>query len=326
MKRAQYAERGPVPQDVVEAVDAELPPPRPGQALVAVLAAPINPSDLLQLTGQYGILPPLPATPGNEGVGRVLALGPHVENVHVGQVVLLPAGSGTWTTQMIADAASLLPLPSEADPRQLSMLTVNPPTAWLLLTEIVDLEPGDWVIQNAANSAVGGYLVQIAKHRGLKLINVVRRESAVAAVKELGAEYVLVDGEDLPRRVKEITGGAKVALGIDAVGGAATERLAHCVGRGATVVNYGAMSGEVCHASPADIIFRDVRLRGFWVSAWYGAATPQRKIEVLGKIAQLIASGELSAKVQATYPIERIKEAVAAAAAGERDGKILLVP
>src|SRR5688572_9628106 len=243
MKRARYERRGPVPQDLIEAVEFDAGKPAAGEALIEVLAAPINPSDVLTLTGEYGMLPPLPAVGGNEGVGRVSEVGAAVQNVSPGQIVLLPVGCGTWTTHVMADAARLLPLPAGADPKQLSMLTVNPPTAHLMLTEFVKLDAGDWVIQNAANSAVGGYLAQIARLRGIRTVNVVRRESAVASVQQDG-DVVLVDGEDLHKRVAAATDGAKIRLGIDAVAGAATEHLARTLAEGATIVNYGAMSGE----------------------------------------------------------------------------------
>ncbi|MEQ1517335.1 MAG: zinc-dependent alcohol dehydrogenase family protein, partial [Usitatibacteraceae bacterium] len=192
MQRAQYTERGPVPQASIKSVDFTLPPLAEGQVLIKVLAAPINPSDVLTLTGGYGILPPLPAIGGNEGVGVVAELGPGVSAPAVGQTVLLPAGSGTWTTHLVADAKKLMPLPNGVDPLQLAMMTVNPPTAYLMLKEFVDLQAGDWVIQNVANSGVGEYLIQLAKIRGLKTVNIVRRESAVAAVKAMGGDVVLV--------------------------------------------------------------------------------------------------------------------------------------
>lgn len=122
------------------------------------------------------------------------------------------------------------PLPDQADPLQLSMMTINPPTAALLSSEFVTLRPGDWVIQNAANSAVGLYLVQLARIRGYRTVNVVRRPDAAAAVRDTGGDVVLVDGEDLATRVVEATDGAAIHLGIDAVGGPASGRLAtRCV-------------------------------------------------------------------------------------------------
>lgn len=326
MLKAQYTERGPVPQAVIEAVPFDRPVLASGQALVAVLAAPINPSDVLMLTGQYGQLPPLPAVGGSEGVGRVVELGPQTRGPAIGQTVLLPVGSGTWATHVVVPAAHLVPLPNDADPKQLAMLTVNPPTASLLLSEFADLQPGDWVIQNSANSGVGSYVVQLAKLRGLKTVNVVRRESAVAGVREQGADVVLVDGDDLATRVKAATGGAPIKLGIDAVGGMATLRLASALADGATIVNYGALSGEPCVLSPRELVFRDITLKGFWLARWFRTTPMAQQRALLGELAGLIASGQLSTPIQATYDVAQIKDAVAAAATGNRQGKILIVP
>lgn len=326
MKKAEYEERGPVPQDVIRAVECDDPAPEAGEVLVEVLAAPINPSDVLTLTGHYGILPPLPAVGGGEGVGRVIGLGADVTQPAEGQTVLLPVGSGTWRTRMTVPANKLIPLPNDADPAQLAMLTVNPPTASLLLSEFVQLEDGEWVIQNAANSGVGGYLVQLAKIRGLRTVNIVRRESAVDGVREMGADVVLVDGDDLATRVADATDGASIRLGIDAVGGEATERLASCLAESATLVNYGAMSGNPSMLSARSLVFNDVTFKGFWLARWFRNATQAQQMAVFGELTQLIASGQLRSRIQATYDIDHIQEAVAAATQGERDGKILLLP
>ncbi len=326
MLKAQYTQRGLVPQDVISAVPFDRPVLAEGQALVAVLAAPINPSDVLTLTGQYGMLPPLPAVGGSEGVGRVVELAPGTQGPAVGQTVLLPAGSGTWSTHVVAPAARLIPLPNEADAKQLAMLTVNPPTASLLLSDFVTLQAGDWVIQNSANSGVGSYVVQLAKLRGLKTVSIVRRDSAVVGVQAQGGDVVLVDGDDLAERVKAATGGATIKLGIDAVGCKATMRLAACLGESGTVVNYGALSGEPCTVSPRELVFRDVSLKGFWLAKWFRTTPPAKAYALLTELAGLIATGKLSTPIQATYDVAQIKEAVAAAAAGERQGKILVVP
>jgi trans-2-enoyl-CoA reductase len=194
MIRARYERRGPVPQDAIYPAELETPRLSAGQALVEVVAAPINPSDVLTLNGEYGELPPLPVIGGREGVGRVAELGEDARDLAVGQLVLLPVGCGSWSTHVVTEAAHLTPLPSGADPLQLSMMTINPSTAALLLSEFVTLGPGDWVIQNAANSAVGLYLVQLARHRGHRTVNVVRRKDAAAVVHEAGGDVVLVDG------------------------------------------------------------------------------------------------------------------------------------
>jgi NADPH:quinone reductase-like Zn-dependent oxidoreductase len=124
------------------------------------------------------------------------------------------------------------------------MVRINPPTALLLLTDIVALRPGDWVIQNVANSAVGRLVIRLAAARGVRTMNVVRREALFAELKALGADACVVDGPDLAETVKAHTGGGPVRLGLDAVSGQATARLSTCLSEGGVVCNYGSMSGE----------------------------------------------------------------------------------
>ena len=192
--------------------------------------------------------------------------------------------------------------------------------------EFATLGPGDWVIQNAANSAVGLYLVQLARHRGYRTVNVVRRQDAAAAVRDAGGDVVLVDGEDLAKRVVDVTDGAAIHLGIDAVGGAASGRLAEALCEGATLVSYGHMSGEPC-AIPADaFVFRDLTLRGFWLVNWFRRTPEHQRRALVNELAELITAGTRQAPIHATYDVSEIKEAVASAASGQRTGKILVVP
>ncbi len=326
MKKALYKKHGPIPHDIIEAVTFEKPKISNNQALIEVLAAPINPSDILTLTGEYGVLPKLPAVGGNEGVGKVVETGSEVNHLKIGQTVLLPVGSGSWTTHLALEASKLIPLPNEADPLQLAMLTINPPTASLLLSEYVKLNKGDWIIQNAANSSVGSYLIQLAKIRGFKTVNIVRRESAMKSVLEIGGDVVLVDGKNLFKKVTEATNGANIALGIDAVGGDATDRLANCLCENATLVNYGAMSTQPCSISARSFIFNSVTLKGFWLAKWFQSAPQDKQFALFGDIVNHIASGTLRSNIQATFDIDHIKDAVEAASNGKRDGKILVVP
>lgn len=325
-KHARYAYRGRVPHEVIKTTEFSLLPPLPDEARVAVLAAPVNPSDVLQLTGEYGQLPPLPAVGGNEGVGRVEAINGETNGLEEGDIVLLPVGCGSWSTHLNLPTRELVKLPHDVDPVQLAMLSVNPPTASLLLSDIVELQPGDWVIQNGANSAVGGYVAQIARRRGINLLNIVRRESAVEAVWQAGGEHVLVDAEDLPERVRDAVGEIRVRLALDCVGGVHTEHLARCLGPGGTIVNYGAMSGERCMVSPRYLVFNGVSLRGFWLAHWFRKARPERRQVLFAELAAMVADGSLHASVQASYGIDHVREAVQAAAAGARHGKIVIEP
>ena len=195
------------PLEGLKYVDVPAPEaPGPKQVLIEVEFSPLNQSDLLLARGVYAAHPALPTVIGNEGVGRVLAVGAGVENVKVGDRVLPPLSSFTWREHMVVSANGLFALPPDADPRQLAMLAINPPTAALLLTEYVDLQAGEWVVQNSANSAVGRWVIAFAKARGLKTVNIVRRPELVAELKAIGGDVVVVDSPDVSKEIKAAVG------------------------------------------------------------------------------------------------------------------------
>src|ERR1700683_3411916 len=200
--------------------------PGPNQVLIGVEFSPVNPSDLLLAQGIYGIRPALPTVIGGEGVGRVLAAGAGVENVKVGDRVLAPLSSFTWRERMVISADGLFALPAGADPQQLAMLAINPPTAALLLSEYVNLKPGEWVVQNSANSAVGRWVIAFAKKRGLKTVNIVRRPELVPELKAIGGDVVVVDSPDVSKEIKTSVAQAELRLALDGVSGPATGVLA----------------------------------------------------------------------------------------------------
>lgn len=311
--------------EVIELVEQPDPgEPGSGEAIVDAELFPINPADVLNLEGGYGAVPPpLPMTPGAEGVGRVARVGAGVSHMKVGDRVLLP-GPGTWRARVKAPAKALFALPPHVDPRQLAMLRVNPPTAYLMLHDFVAPRPGQWVIQNAANSGVGHCLIRLTREAGMKSVNVVRRPELIAPLRAFGADAVLVDGPDLDHRVRDAIGGGLLPLAIDAVGGGGTQRLARCVDDGGTVVNYGVLSGEACLVDGRETVFRDVSLRGFWLRRWFMQTPPERIAALYRELAAKLADGTLAVDVEAVYPIRRIKEAVAHAARAGRAGKILV--
>ncbi|MEQ9259118.1 MAG: zinc-dependent alcohol dehydrogenase family protein [Roseovarius sp.] len=311
------------PSEVLRLTETPSADLKEGEARVSVLRSPINPSDLIQIAGNYGVKPKLPAIPGNEGIGRIVEM--RGEGLETGQLVLLPTGGGTWRSEMVARAADLVPLP-EADLDQLAMLAINPATAMLLLEEFVDLAEGDWVVQSAANSAVGAYVIQLAKARGVKVACVVRRESAVAGLKATGADAVLVDGPDLPERLAAATDGTPIRLALDAVAGETLGRLCDALAPGGVSVSYGAMSLKPAPLDASTLIFSEITLKGFWLAKWFETATPERRREVYGRLTRMIAEGDLKAPVDTVYPLESFAKAVAHAGAGERSGKVLLAP
>jgi NADPH:quinone reductase-like Zn-dependent oxidoreductase len=292
--------------------------PGPNQVLIGVEFSPLNQSDLLLARGIYGTRPALPTVIGNEGVGRVLAVGAGVKNVKAGDRVLAPLSSFTWRERMVLSADGLFALPPDADPGQLSMLAINPPTAAQLLSEYVNLKPGEWVVQNSANSAVGRWVIAFAKKRGLKTVNIVRRPELVPELKAIGGDVVVVDSPDVSKEIKTSVAQAELRLALDGVSGPATGVLASTLSPNGTLVVYAAMSLAPMSISPLDVIFKPLTIRGFWLghpeSTAKGAST-------LAQAAEMIASGQVQIPVAATYPLSSIKEAVAHA---QRGGKILL--
>jgi mitochondrial enoyl-[acyl-carrier protein] reductase / trans-2-enoyl-CoA reductase len=325
MKVVQYAERG-IPSDVAKVLEVDAPVAGPGEVILDVEASPINPSDFLTITGDYGILPKLPAFCGNEGVGRVASVGEGVEDIAVGTRVFLPLGGGTWRQQITARAADLVPVPPGTDPLQMAMMTINPPTAYLMLRDYVRVDPGDWIIQNAANSGVGQYVIQLAAAQGAKSINIVRRPELVDELKAMGAEAVVVEGPDMVREVRKIIGDEPLKLGLDAIGGDATLALGDCLTDDGIVVNYGLLSGDPCKISSAATIFHDITLRGFWLARWFMQAPIGERMSVMTELGARLATGELSATIDSTYDLDHIGEALDRSMAPGRNGKVLVTP
>src|SRR5215208_852334 len=252
MKRVEIAAYG-APEVVAECVEApDVGAPGAGEIVFDVLAFPINPADLSFCRGNYRLTPNLPATPGAECVGRVCAVGAGVSDLKPGDLVI-NLQRENWTQARRVRTEDAIPIPSGTDLRQAAMLRIDPPTAMLLLEDHVALQQGDCVIQNVANSAVGRHLIVLAKARGVRTINVIRRDDVAEELRALGADAVIQDGPGLPERAREAASGAPIRLGIDAISGDATRRIADSVSDGAVVVNYGSLSGGPgCRSCGAD--------------------------------------------------------------------------
>lgn len=297
---------------------------RPDQVIVAMEAAPINPADLNQIEGRYPVRFELPATPGFEGAGVVVETGANVSDIVPGAHVILPHNLGTWREACAVPANELLVLPPEIDLTQGAMLKINPLTAWRLLHGYVQLREGDWVMQNAANSAAGRAVIQIARARGFKTVNVVRRAELVQELHDEGGDLVLVDNEKLREQVREQTDDARVVLGLNAVGGESALRMMNCLAPGSTLVTYGAMSLQPLKVPNGMLIFKDLRLRGIWINKWYDNASPAERMEAFAPLFELAKEEKLHTKVAATYSLRELKEAVRHAAEPQRDGKVVL--
>ena len=312
------------PAEVVNAVDIpDVGAPAAGEVVIALEASPINQYDLLMIAGGYGYRPQLPAIMGTEGAGRVVAVGAGVEHLREGDRTLVPFLHPSWAERIKTNAPWLRPLPS-GDINQFAMMGVNPLTAYLLLTDIVKLPRGSWVIQNGANSGVGRAAVAIAKSLGLRTVNVVRRDEVVAEMKALGGDVVLVDGADLTKRVATETENAPIALALDGVGDTSPMHLMNCLSESGVLVSYGGTSRKPMVVNPGSFIFKKQTIRGFWLLYWYQSAQPDEITAMFDHLAPLIAAGTISAPVAATYRFDQVGEAIAKAA--QSGGKMLFTP
>ena len=314
------------PAEVLELEDFTCGPPGAGEVRVRVLAAPVNPADLNVLEGTYGVRPELPAVPGTEGCGEVVDVGAGVEGLAAGQRVIFTGRAGTWSSHVTVVAERAFRLPAGIDPIQAAMLKVNPATAWRLLRGIVALGEGDWVVQNAGNSAVGRCVVQLARDLGVRTISFVRRESLAEELRGLGADFVFVDDDAGRAAAVEVMAGKNAALACNAVGGDSALRLMNLLREGGSHVTYGAMAKRPLTVPNGLLIFRDLRILGLWVSRWLERA-PQEEIAMTYEaLAARVAHGGLVQAVDSVHALEDFGEALARLEAEDRSGKVLLRP
>jgi len=313
------------PKDVLRVQDVPTPPTGPGEVLVRMRARPINPSDLLTVRGFYGALLQLPATPGYEGMGVIEALGPDVRGLQVGQRVIVRT-LGTWQEFVVVNGTSLIPSPDSVSDESAAQFVVNPLSAWIMVTEELALQPGQRLLQTAAGSTLGRIVLQIAKLRQLKTINVVRRREQGQELKALGADEVIcTEDDDLVQRVMAITNGAGVPAAIDAVGGQVGGNVVQALAPGGVMLSYGLLSLEPIPINGALMIFRTLSVRGFWLTAWFRRASAEKQRAIIGEVLRHMAKGEIVPPVEAKYDLGDITEAVRHAERPGRHGKVLLV-
>ncbi len=289
----------------------------PRSVRIRLLASPINPADLNVIEGKYPTRPALPGVPGVEGLGVVEEVGAEVADVKVGDRVLLPHGYGAWREVGVAEAADLVVVPPDLPIEQAAMLKINPATALRMLRDFVDLQPGDWVAQNAANSGVGRAAIQIAHALGLRTVNLVRRPELIADLQAQGADLVCVEGAGSPAWPTPIR------LALNAVGGESALRLANALAPSGTLVTYGAMARQPLRIPNGLLIFQDLSWRGFWVSRWYRDHPPEAHRAMFAELFDLMRRGVLHTPVERIYPLAEASAALAHAAQSGRAGKIL---
>jgi len=315
---SEYGDPTKVVQLLEEPLRCEL---ASGQVLAKYLECPVNPADINVVQGTYPLRPPLPATVGGEGVAEIVATGPGC-SLQPGSWVLpnIPM-TGTWRSHVVNHEDAWLPIRNDIPVTVAATIMINPCTAYRMLLDFVDLAPGDWVVQNGANSAVGQAVIQIAKTMGVKTANVVRDREDMAGLRSqlesMGADLVLTEEEMRATKVWKSGELPKPKLGLNCVGGASGLELCKALADRGVHVTYGGMSRKPVTAATSHMIFKDLELRGFWMGQWnQRQGMSEARVSMMEALGQLAKDGSLLAPTHKHIGFSDYKEALGKSLAG----------
>lgn len=328
MRRVVYSECGE-PAGVLRLDKGPVPDPPRGCVRVRMLAAPINPSDLLSIRGGYSIQSELPATPGFEGVGVVEASGGGLLGRWlIGRRVALPGPlTGTWADYALAPAHRVIPVPSRLNDAAAATFFINPATALILSSIVLAVPRGGTLVQTAAASAVGLMIARLGRRLGFRTLNVVHREGLAERLLREGApssDVVVSTGPGLAETLRSrVPEGVRYA--IDPVGGETAGELASALGPGGRLVLYGTLSGQPVSIEPRSLMTPGARVEGFWLSEWMSRQSLFSRLRIVRRLGRLVDDGTLGTEIAGTYPLPEFAEAVSAAQTPGRTGKMVLV-
>ncbi|QPG76538.1 hypothetical protein FOA43_003927 [Brettanomyces nanus] len=308
----QYGE----PINVIKAHSYQLPAPeslKDDQVLLQTLATPLNPSDINQIQGVYPSRPPISidslpglkepsAVCGNEGVFKVLGTGPSVSGLKPGDwCIPKKVNYGTWRSHAISPEADLLQVPNTIPLTQAATMAVNTSSAYLMLSHFVDLNKGDWFIQNGGNSQVGRCAIQIAKKKGINSISIVRDrpnlKELVDELTSLGATHVITEDDSgsktFGKTVKQWTGGEPIKLALNCVGGKNASDMSRKLTKNGVFVTYGGMSMKPVILPTSLFIFKNLKAVGFWITEMT-KQDPELREHVISEVLKLIQGGDLA--------------------------------
>jgi len=330
MKAIRFARYGE-PAKVLAVRECPLPEPGKGEVRVRMLASPVNPSDLSFVRGHYaGVQPQFPSPVGFEGVGMVDALGPQVQRPVPGQrVAVVNEKGGNWADYAVVPAPFLLAVPDDLPDEQVASFFVNPASAILMLRHVLAIPKGEWLLQSAASGELGRMIIRLAKHDGMRTVNIVRRGEAVAELQRLGADAVIVSTEGpIDEQVRRIVGHEGVKYAIDPVVGETGTQMYQALGEEGRMLVYGSLTGEPIRvgADPRFILAGRRILEVFWLGYWLPRLDETAQRQLVQEIVTLMREGILVTSAARAFSLDEIGTAVTQAEATGRQGKILLVP
>lgn len=308
--------------EVLLVEEVAMPVPQAGEVLIRVATAGVNYADLLQRQGTYPVPVQLPLTPGSEVAGTITALGPHVSGPPIGTRVVAGMFSGGYAEYAVASAQTVIPIPDELEFAAATALFVQGLTALLLLRDTARLQPGEAVLVNSAAGGVGSLVVQLAKAMGAgTVIGTASTAAKLVYVRELGADVAInYTDADWTAQVLAATGGAGVAVALDAAGGTIGAQTVDALAPFGRLMIYGAASGEPAVYSVANLNARNLSVHGFTLYAYPPAQIGSATHELLG----YVASGAVRIHIGETFALSNAAAAHQAIAARQTTGKIVL--
>ncbi len=331
MKSIQFNAPGE-PSAVLSCVERETPKPQRGEVLVRMLAAPVNPSDMMFVRGHYTIPAQCPTTPGFEGVGVVEQTGGGLRGLlfRGKRVVVLNKRGGNWAEYTVVPSTDVIPISNALSDEQAATFFVNPATAWVMTREVLRIPQGRWLLQTAAGSALGKMIIRLARHCGFRTFNLVRRASVAEELRSLGADHVEVFDESpsaeqqLNESIRRVIGPGGVQYAIDAVGGATGSAVVRQLGAEGRALVYGTLSGKPLEFSPRTLMTVGSKVEGFWLGQFMQKQSLPFKLSLVRRLTKLIQADVLSTEVSTTFTLDLIRQAVVSSEDPAVRGKTLL--
>lgn len=313
------------PENVLFVGEHPVPQPAANEVRNKTILAPIHNHDIWTVRGRYGYQPSFPAIGGSEAVGIIDAIGEDVHHLQIGQRVSVASVHGTWAEYFIAPARMVIAIPDNI-PDELAAQLIAMPLSSLMLLEFLNIQSGEWLIQNAASGAVGKTVAMLAQKRGIHNISLVRRDDAITELKALGIQHVVSTTQhDWKEQVKAIVGQHSITAAVDSIGGTASTDLVQLLGENSTLVSFGTMKGEPMQIPSGDLIFKQIVVKGFWGSKVSQNMSIENKKRLVSELLHDAADQTLQLPVEGIFNFQEIKQAIAASLKSAKAGKVLLV-
>jgi NADPH:quinone reductase-like Zn-dependent oxidoreductase len=323
MKSLQFNQFGD-PAKVLNVVETNIPEIKADEVKVRMLLRPINPYELMIVEGVYSFKPSLPAVAGFEGVGIIESLGANITQLKVGQKVIALGVQGTWQEIIKGNVSQFIPVPDGVTD-EFAALIANPMTCYIVLKEIFNVKPNEWVLDTAATSNVGGTLIQYAKAFGFNLISIVRKDIQVEELKQAGAKHIInTNKEDLQKAVLELTQGQGVDYVIESLGGDIGSKAIALLKSDGRAISFAKLSGNNLTIDPSFLIGKRIKIQGFTSLSWFLSASLEKRIEILTAVLGLLKDKKIIPQVAHIYTLDEISQAVKHSLEPNRKGKILL--